>query len=65
MNKIMCAFITILVIIAILLCSIYHIYSASQYFAIKDNVTGIGYSILVGEIMFLLFPMLKFYKMTL
>ena len=65
MNNRICAFITILVILAILLCSSYHIYSALGYFATKESVTGIGYSILACEVLFFIFPITKFYKMTL
>ena len=62
MNNRICAFITILVILAILLCSTYHIYLAFGLFTIGNYITGIVYSLLSCEILYMIFPMLKFYN---
>ena len=62
MNKI-CAFITILVILAILLCSWYHINLIVSLFILGNYITGIGYSIVIFEIICFLFPMLKLHQM--
>ena len=64
MNKI-CAFITILVILASLICSTYHIHLALGFFAATKYITGIVYSTLAFAVAFIILPMLSFYKATL
>ena len=64
MNKI-CAFITILVILASLICSTYHIHLALGFFAATKYITGIVYSTLAFVVAFIILPILSFYKATL
>ena len=62
MNNRICPFITILVILAILLCSTYHIYLAFGLFTIGNYITGIVYSLLSCEILYMLFLILRLYN---
>ena len=64
MNKI-CTFIAILVILASLICSTYHIHLVLAFFSATKYITGIVYSTLVFVVVFMILPMFSFYKATL